>query len=142
MIPEDSTIPSNATGPLVTASVTSISDVGPVDSMSGLNLQIRPPYVRYVISSDSSHHSTSYSEAASLVRSLAADVSIVTVAVTTTVDANITVGVKAKDAPKDFKHIGDSASAGGVDADAASISKSKKPVRNSDLMITKSYMQQ
>ncbi|GJX33469.1 hypothetical protein Tco_0243324 [Tanacetum coccineum] len=122
-----SAIPSDATGPLVTASVTSISDVGPVDSMSGLNLRIRPPYVRYVVSSDSSHHSASYSEAASLVRSPAADVSVVMVAVTTTVDVNIAVGAKAKDAPKDFKHIGDSTFAGEVDADAASISKSKKP---------------
>ncbi|GJS06892.1 hypothetical protein Tco_0363688, partial [Tanacetum coccineum] len=86
-----------------------------------------PPYVRYVVSSDSSHHSASYSEAASLVRSPAVDVPVVTVAITTTVDANIVAGAKAKDAPKDFEHIGDYASAGGVDADAASISKSKKP---------------
>ncbi|GJX30760.1 hypothetical protein Tco_0240615 [Tanacetum coccineum] len=122
-----SAIPSDATGPFVTASVTPISDVGPVDSVSGLNLRTRPPHVRYVVSSDSSHHSASYSKAVFLVRSPAADVPVVTVAVTTTVDANITAGVKAKDAAKDFKHIGDSAFAGGVDADAASISKSKKP---------------
>ncbi|GJX22248.1 hypothetical protein Tco_0226693 [Tanacetum coccineum] len=88
MIPEGSTIPSDTTGPLITASVTPISDVGPVDSVSGLNLQTRPPHVRYVVSSDSSHHSASYSEVASIARSPAADVLVVTVAVTTTVDAN------------------------------------------------------
>ncbi|GJR33455.1 hypothetical protein Tco_1209139 [Tanacetum coccineum] len=127
MIPEGSTIPSDTTGPLITASVTPISDVGPVDSVSGLNLRNRPHHVRYVVSSDSSHHSASYSEVASIARSPAADVLVVTVAVTTTVDANVVASSKAKDAPKDFKHIGDSTSAGGVDADSASISKSKKP---------------
>ncbi|GJR91642.1 hypothetical protein Tco_0215653 [Tanacetum coccineum] len=127
MVPEGSVIPSDVMGPLVTASVTPISDVGPVDSVSGLNLRTRPPYVRYVVSSDSSYHSASYSEAASLVRSPAADVPLVTVAVTTTVDADIAAGAKAKDTPKDFEHIGDSASTGGVDTDTASISKSKKP---------------
>ncbi|GKD58511.1 hypothetical protein Tco_1296020, partial [Tanacetum coccineum] len=100
-----SLIPSDVMGPLVTASVTLISDVGPVDSVSGLNLRTCPPYVR----------------------SPAADVPLVTVAVTTTVDADIAAGAKAKDTPKDFEHIGDSASTGGVDTDAASISKSKKP---------------
>ncbi|GJU87453.1 hypothetical protein Tco_1294999 [Tanacetum coccineum] len=83
-----SAIPSDSTGPLITASVTPISDVGPIP---------------------------------------VADVPVVTVAVTTTFDANVAVGSKAKDAPKDFEHIGDFASAGGVDADATSISKSKKP---------------
>ncbi|GKG24700.1 hypothetical protein Tco_0395328, partial [Tanacetum coccineum] len=53
-------------------------------------------------------------------------------AVTTTVDANVAVGSKAKDAPKDFKHIGDSASPGRVDADTASISKLKNPSISSD----------
>ncbi|GJR26589.1 hypothetical protein Tco_1102821 [Tanacetum coccineum] len=47
-------------------------------------------------SSDSSHHSDSYSEAASLVRSVA-DVPVVTVVVTTTADANVATGSKAKD---------------------------------------------
>ncbi|GKE51224.1 hypothetical protein Tco_1486380, partial [Tanacetum coccineum] len=122
-----SVIPSDAMRPLVTPSVTPILDVGPMDFVSGLNLWTRPPYVRYVVSSDSSHHSASYFEADSLVRSPAADVPVVTVDVTTTIDADIAVGAKAKDRPKDFEHIGDSASIGGVDADAASISKSKKP---------------
>ncbi|GKA31534.1 hypothetical protein Tco_0717839 [Tanacetum coccineum] len=88
MIPEGFAIPSDSTGPLVTAFVTPISDVGPIP---------------------------------------VADVPVVTVAVTTTFDANVAAGSKAKDAPKDFEHIGDFASVGGVDADATSISKSKKP---------------
>nr|GEW83950.1 hypothetical protein [Tanacetum cinerariifolium] len=131
MIPEGSSIPSDATEPLVTVFVTPMSDVGLMDSASRLNLRTRPPHVRYVFSSDSSHHSGSYSEIASLVRS-AADVSVVTVAVTTTVDANVATGSKAKDASKDFEHIGDSVSACGVDEDAAIISKLKKPSISSD----------
>ncbi|GJT11541.1 hypothetical protein Tco_0858583 [Tanacetum coccineum] len=83
-----SAIPSDSTGPPVTASVTPISDVGLIP---------------------------------------VADVLVVTVAVTTTFDANVAAGSKAKDASKDFEHIVDFASTGGVDADAASISKSKKP---------------
>nr|GEU63417.1 hypothetical protein [Tanacetum cinerariifolium] len=131
MVPEGSAIPSDATEPLVTASVTPMSDVGLVDSVFGLNLRTRPPRVRYVVSSDSSHYSGSYSETASLVRS-PADVPVVTVAVTTTVDANVATGPKTKDAPKDLEHIGDSSSACGVDADAVSISKLKKPSNSSD----------
>nr|GEW90641.1 hypothetical protein [Tanacetum cinerariifolium] len=57
----------------------------------------------------SCHYSGSYSETASLVRS-AVDVSVVTISVTTTINANVATGSKAKDAPKDFEHIGDSAS--------------------------------
>nr|GEV03672.1 ribonuclease H-like domain-containing protein [Tanacetum cinerariifolium] len=112
MVPEGSAIPSDATKPLVTAFVTLMFDVGPVDSLSELNLRTRPPHMRYVVSSDNSHYSGSYFETTSLVRS-AADVSIVTVAVNITVDANVATGSKAKDAPKDFKHFGDFASAGG-----------------------------
>ncbi|GKC62569.1 hypothetical protein Tco_1095167 [Tanacetum coccineum] len=104
-----------------------MSDVGPVDSVSGLNLRTRPPDVRYVVSSDSFHCSNSYYEGASLVRS-AADVPVVTVAATTTVDANVAAGLKAKDAAKDFEHIGDSASVGGVDADAVSIYELKMSI--------------
>nr|GEX83032.1 hypothetical protein [Tanacetum cinerariifolium] len=131
MIPEGSAIPSDATEPLVTVFVTPMSDVSLMDSVSGLNLRTRPPHVRCVFSSDSSHHSGSYSEIVSLVRS-DADVPVVTVAVTTTVDANVATGLKAKDAPKDFEHIGDYVSSGGVDEDAAIISKLKKPSISSD----------
>ncbi|GKB22181.1 hypothetical protein Tco_0856104 [Tanacetum coccineum] len=68
----------------------------------------------------------------SVIPSDAADVPVVTVAVTTTVDANVATCSKAKDAPKDIEHIGDYVSSGGVDADAASISKLKKPSISSD----------
>ncbi|GKD36045.1 hypothetical protein Tco_1251554, partial [Tanacetum coccineum] len=138
MISEGSGIPSGATEPLIGASVASMADVGPVDSISGLNLWTRPPYVRYVVSSDGSHHSSSYSEATSFVRSLVADAPVVTVVVTTTVDADVVVvpGSKARDASKDFKNIGDSASAGGVYADAANISKLKKPSNSLDSFYT------
>ncbi|GJR61734.1 hypothetical protein Tco_1503896 [Tanacetum coccineum] len=61
MVSEGSAIPSDATEPLVTASVTPVSDVGPVDSISP-----------------------------------AADVPVVTVAVTTTVDANVPAGSKVE----------------------------------------------
>ncbi|GKC66516.1 hypothetical protein Tco_1099114 [Tanacetum coccineum] len=126
IVPEGAIIPSDAARPLVTAFVTPMPDVKHVDSVSGLNLRTRPPHERYVVSSDSSHHSGSYSEAASLIR-YAVDVLVVTVAITTTADANVATGSKAKDAPKEFEHIGHSASAGGVDADATSISKLKNP---------------
>nr|GEZ41903.1 hypothetical protein [Tanacetum cinerariifolium] len=103
MVPEGSAIPIDATEPLITASVTLIFDIAPVDSMSGLNLWTCPSHVRYVVSSDSSHCLGSYSKTTSLVRS-GADVSVVTVSVTTTVDANVATGPKTKDAPKDFEN--------------------------------------
>ncbi|GKE87118.1 hypothetical protein Tco_1564593, partial [Tanacetum coccineum] len=131
MVPEGSAIPSDAMGSVGTASETPVSDVGPVDSVSGLNLRTRPLHERYVISSDGSHHSDSYSEAASLVRSVM-DVPIVTVVVTTTADANVATGSKAKDVPKNFEHIRDSVSAGGIEVNVASISKLKKPSISSD----------
>ncbi|GJW21080.1 hypothetical protein Tco_0031702 [Tanacetum coccineum] len=71
MVPEGSVIPSDAMRPVATASVTPIPDVEPVDSVSGLNLRTHHPHIRYVVSSDSSHHSGSYYEAASLIRSVA-----------------------------------------------------------------------
>nr|GEW95194.1 hypothetical protein [Tanacetum cinerariifolium] len=132
MVSEGSAIPSGATKPLIAASMAPVSDVGPLDSMSGPNLRTCPPHVRYVISSDGSRHSGSYSETNSFVRSPAADASVVTVAVTTTVDFDVGVGSKAKDVSKDFENIGDSTSAGGVNADAAIISRLKKTSTSSD----------
>ncbi|GJX08662.1 hypothetical protein Tco_0196594 [Tanacetum coccineum] len=125
MILEGSGIPSDVMEPLIAAFVVPTPDVGPVDFVSGLNLWTRPPHVRYVVSLNGSHHSGSHSEATSFVRSSVVDAPVVTVAVTTTVNANVAVGSKAKDASKDFENIGDSTSAGGVNADAVSISKWK-----------------
>ncbi|GJU79446.1 zinc finger, C6HC-type containing protein [Tanacetum coccineum] len=131
IVPDDSIIPSDATRPAVTASVTPTPDVETVDSVSELNLRTRPSHVRHVVSSDSSLHLDSYSEAASLVRSVA-DAPVVTVAVTTTIDANIAAGSKAKDVLREIEHTGDSASAGRLEADAVSISKLKQPSISSD----------
>ncbi|GKC98575.1 hypothetical protein Tco_1168850, partial [Tanacetum coccineum] len=113
IIPEGFDLLSGTTKPLIVASQAPIPDARPVDSVSGLNLQTRPPHVRYVVSSDSSYHSDSYSEATSFARSLVADASVVTVAVTTTADADVAAGSKVGDTPKDFEDIRDSASAGG-----------------------------
>ncbi|GJT44305.1 hypothetical protein Tco_0953020 [Tanacetum coccineum] len=125
-------LPSGATEPLIVASLAPMPDVGPVDSISGLNLRTRPPHVRYVVSLDGFHHSNSYSEATSFSRSLVADAPVVTVVVTTTADANVATGSKVRDVSKDFENIGDSASASGVNADAVSVSKFKKPSSSSD----------
>nr|GEY33356.1 (R)-mandelonitrile lyase-like [Tanacetum cinerariifolium] len=84
MVLEDFAIPNDATEPLVTVFVTPMSDVG-----------------LWIL--------CSYSETASLVRS-AVDVSVVTVFVTITVDANVATGSKSKDTPKYFEHIEDFAS--------------------------------
>nr|GEX38787.1 hypothetical protein [Tanacetum cinerariifolium] len=46
-------------------------------------------------------------------RSPATDASVVTIAVTTTVDADVDAGSKAKDVSKDFKNVGDTTFAGG-----------------------------
>ncbi|GJU05963.1 hypothetical protein Tco_1122393 [Tanacetum coccineum] len=113
MIPEGFDLLSGTTEPLIVASQAPIPDARPVDSVSGLNLRTRPPHVRYVVSSDSSYHSDSYSEATSFARSLVADAPVVTVAVTTTADADVAAGSKVGDTPKDFEDIRDSASAGG-----------------------------
>ncbi|GJS48762.1 hypothetical protein Tco_0598883 [Tanacetum coccineum] len=85
MIPEGSGIPSGATEPLIATSMAPMPDVGHVDSISELNL------------------------------SLIVDALVVTVVVTTIVDADVAAvpGSKARDTSKDFENIGDSASAGG-----------------------------
>nr|GEV06965.1 transcription initiation factor IIB-2 [Tanacetum cinerariifolium] len=59
-------------------------------------------------------------------RSPDVDALVVTVNVTTTVDADVAVGSKAKDVSNDFENIRDSTSAGGVNANAASVSRLKK----------------
>nr|GEX27317.1 hypothetical protein [Tanacetum cinerariifolium] len=88
---DGSAIPSGATKPLINASVAHVSDGGPLDSVSRPNLRTCPPHVR----------------------SPAMDAPVVTIAVTTTVDADVAAGSKAKDVSKDFKNVGDSTSAGG-----------------------------
>ncbi|GKD76070.1 hypothetical protein Tco_1334352 [Tanacetum coccineum] len=134
LVSDGSGIPSGVTEPLIAASVAPTSDVGPTDSVFGLNLRTFLPNMRYVVSSDDSHHSGSYSEGTSFVRSLVADAPVVTVAITTTVVADVAAipGLKARDASKDLENIGDSASAGGANTDAANVSKLNKPSTSSD----------
>nr|GEZ14231.1 hypothetical protein [Tanacetum cinerariifolium] len=75
-----------------------------------------PPNVRYVVSSDDSHHSGSYSEATSFVRSHVADALVVTAAVTTIVVAGVaaTMGSKARVESKILENVRDSTSTGRV----------------------------
>ncbi|GKE30934.1 hypothetical protein Tco_1446318, partial [Tanacetum coccineum] len=134
MISKGFGILSGVTEPLLAASVAPMPDVGPVDSVSRLNLRTRPPHVRYVVSSDESHHSGSYSEATSFVRSLTADAPVVTVAVTTTVVADVTAILrsKARDESKNLENIGESASVSGANLDAVSISMLNQPSTSPD----------
>nr|GEV52279.1 transposase (putative), gypsy type [Tanacetum cinerariifolium] len=132
MVPAGSAIPSGATKPLIAAFVAPVSDARPLDSVSGANLRTCPPHVRYVVSSDGSCHSDSYPESNSFVRSSVVDVSVVTVIVTTTVDADVTAGSKTKDVSKDFENIRDSTSACGINADATNILRLKKTSTSSD----------
>nr|GEU53566.1 hypothetical protein [Tanacetum cinerariifolium] len=138
LVPDSSGIPSGVTEPLIAAFVAPMPNVGPTDSVSGLSLRTCPPNMRYIVSSDDSHHSGSYSEATSFVRYLVADASIMTVIVTTTVvtDVFAILGSKARVESKNLENIGDSASAGGANADAASISKLNKPSPSSDSFYT------
>ncbi|GJX76539.1 hypothetical protein Tco_0323350 [Tanacetum coccineum] len=112
MVLEGSGIPSGVTKPLLGASMAPMPDVGPVDSVSGLNLRTRPPHVR----------------------SLVADASIVTVVVTTTVVADVSAisCSTARDESKNLENVKDFASAGGANADAASILKWK--VKNDSIL--------
>ncbi|GJZ19083.1 hypothetical protein Tco_0555673 [Tanacetum coccineum] len=98
LISNGSFVPSGVTEPLVVASVTPTPDGGydgPTDSVSRLNLRTRPPGARYVASLDDSYYSGSCSEVNSFARSLTADASMMTVAVTTTIAAVLTPNVKA-----------------------------------------------
>ncbi|GJU02060.1 hypothetical protein Tco_1112398, partial [Tanacetum coccineum] len=80
-----------ATMPLVTSFVTPTpkrEGGDHTDSVSGPNLRTKPAAVRFVISSDSSHHSGTHDadvEVSSLVRSTILDPPVMTAAVTTTV---------------------------------------------------------
>ncbi|GKD63705.1 hypothetical protein Tco_1305813 [Tanacetum coccineum] len=79
-----------ANAPMITSSVTPMleSEVGDhTDSVSGTNLRTKPAAVRFVISSDSSHHSGTHVvdvEVSSLVRSTVLDPTMMTATVTTT----------------------------------------------------------
>ncbi|GJZ13860.1 hypothetical protein Tco_0549090 [Tanacetum coccineum] len=104
LVSDGSSIPSGVMEPLIAASVAPTLDFGPTDSVSRLNL------------------------------SLVADASVVTVAITTTVVADVASipGLKARVESKNLENVRDSTSAGGANADAASISKLNKPSTSLD----------
>nr|GEZ56752.1 hypothetical protein [Tanacetum cinerariifolium]GEZ64269.1 hypothetical protein [Tanacetum cinerariifolium] len=106
MILKGSDLLSGVTELPIVAVVAFMPDVGPVDSLSRLNLRTRPPHVRYVLSSDSSYYSGSYSEATSFVRSFVADAPVVMFVVTTTINADVNAGSKAKACLKILRILG------------------------------------
>ncbi|GKG13666.1 hypothetical protein Tco_0350626, partial [Tanacetum coccineum] len=106
LVLDGSSVPSDAAEPRV---VTRTSDARPTYFVFRLNLRTRPPSMRYVISSDDSPYSGSHSEAKSFVRSPVADALVVTVAVTTTVAANVsTIPIpRVRVKSKNLDNIGD-----------------------------------
>ncbi|GJV61986.1 hypothetical protein Tco_1468086 [Tanacetum coccineum] len=113
----------------VPSEVTEPRDDGPTNSMYGLNLQTRPPSMRYVVSSYDSHHSSSHSEVNSFARSPIADAPVMTVAVTTTIVADVSVVSVSKDRVKygNLENFRDSVSVGSANANVASSSKLNEP---------------
>nr|GEW57421.1 hypothetical protein [Tanacetum cinerariifolium] len=96
-------VPSEVAEPRVVAFVTptpNCGNDGPTYSMSGLNLRTRPSAMRYVVSSDDSYHSGLRSEVKSFARSPVADAPVMTVAVTTTIAADVSIVLVSKDAAK------------------------------------------
>ncbi|GJQ95636.1 putative reverse transcriptase domain-containing protein [Tanacetum coccineum] len=134
LIPDGSSVPSEVTEPPVVVSVTPTPDDGPTDLVSGLNLWTCPPSLRYVVSLDDSHHSSSCFEVNSFARSPTADVPVMTIAVTTIViaDASAVPPLKVRVKSKNLEILGDSASAGEVNADAAGTSKLNEPAVSLD----------
>ncbi|GKB64800.1 hypothetical protein Tco_0920986 [Tanacetum coccineum] len=134
LVPDGSSVPSGVTKPPTVVYVLPTLDDGPTDLMSGLNLRTCPPSLRYVVSSDDSHHSGSCSKVKYFARSPATDVLVTTVAVTTTVTADVSVvpPPKVRVVFKNLETFGDSTSAGGANADAAGTSKLNEPADSSD----------
>ncbi|GKA46163.1 hypothetical protein Tco_0738959 [Tanacetum coccineum] len=125
LIPEGSSVPSETAEP---------RDDELVDPVFGLNLWTLSPSKRYVISSDDSYHSHSCSEVNFFARSAAADTPIMSIAVTTTVAADVSVVQVSKDRVRsgNLETFGDSASAGGANVNAFSSSKLNEPTTSSD----------
>ncbi|GJZ51234.1 hypothetical protein Tco_0605749, partial [Tanacetum coccineum] len=137
LIPEGFSVSSEVAEPRVVASVTPMSDCGddgPTDSVFRLNLRTHPPAMRYVVSSDDSHHSGSRSEVNSFARSPAADAPVMTVAITTTIAVDVSVVPVSKGRVKsgNLENFRDSASAGGANANVFSSSKLDEPATSSD----------
>ncbi|GKC16934.1 hypothetical protein Tco_1013716 [Tanacetum coccineum] len=124
-------------GSSVSSEVAEPRDDGPTDSVSGLNFWTRPPSMRYVVSSDDSHHSGSRSEVNSFARSPVADAPVLTVAVTTTIYADVFVVSVSKDRvmSKNLENFGDSAYAGGANVNVTSSLKLNEPATSSDFFL-------
>ncbi|GJV94665.1 hypothetical protein Tco_1546242 [Tanacetum coccineum] len=131
LVPDGSSVLSGVTEPPTVVSMPPTPDGGPTDSVSMPNLRVCPPSLRYVVSSDDSHRSSSCSEIKSFARSLAKDVLVTTVAVTTTVTADVSIipPPRVRVVSKNLEIVVDSTSAGGVNADVAGTSKLNEPGR-------------
>ncbi|GJR12110.1 hypothetical protein Tco_0794762 [Tanacetum coccineum] len=137
LMPEGSSVLSGVTEPLVVASVTPTPDCGydgPTNFVSEHNLRTLPLGVRYVVSSDDSHHSSLRSKVNSFVRSPVANVPVMTIAVTTTVaaDASAVPPPKVTVESTNLEIFGDSASADETNANVAGTSKLSEPATSSD----------
>ncbi|GJR95403.1 reverse transcriptase domain-containing protein [Tanacetum coccineum] len=134
LVLDGSSVPSGVSEPPTVISVPPTPNDRPTDSVFGLNLRTCPPSLRYVVSSDDFHHSSSCSEVKSFAKSPTADASVTTVAVTTIVTKNASAVPlpKVRVVPKTLEIFGDSAYAGGANADAAGTSKLNEPAVSSD----------
>ncbi|GJT71109.1 hypothetical protein Tco_1030395 [Tanacetum coccineum] len=136
LIPEGFSISSDVMKPRVVTSMTPTLDCrndGPADSMSGLDLQTYPPAMRYVVSSDDSHHSVSRSEVNSFNRYPIANALVMTIAVTTTIAANVSIVPISKGRVKygNLENFRDFVFAGRANANVASSSKLNEPATSS-----------
>ncbi|GJS45354.1 hypothetical protein Tco_0595475 [Tanacetum coccineum] len=119
LVLNSSSIPSGVIEPPTVVSLSPTPDDKPTDFMFRLNLRTCPPSLRYVVSLNDSHSSSSCSEIKSFAKSSAKDVPVTTVTVTTTVtaDASIVLLPRVRVVSKNLEIVTDSTSAGGVNAD-------------------------
>nr|GEV49772.1 hypothetical protein [Tanacetum cinerariifolium] len=112
LVSDGFSVPSGVTEPPTVVFVPPTPDDGPIDSVFGLNLQTCPPSLRSPV----------------------ADVPVTTVVVTTTFTANASAVPprKVRVVSKNHEIFGDSASAGGANADVAGTSKLNEPADSSD----------
>ncbi|GJT60845.1 hypothetical protein Tco_1004378 [Tanacetum coccineum] len=105
-----------------------------INSMYGLNLQTRLPSIRYVVSSDDSHHSISHSKVNTFARSPITDAPVKTVVITTTIVADVFVVSDSKDRVKyrNLENFRDSAFVSGANANVVSSLKMNEPATSSD----------
>ncbi|GKE15639.1 hypothetical protein Tco_1423216, partial [Tanacetum coccineum] len=120
LVPNSSSVPSGVIEPPTVVSLPPTPDNRPTDFVFGLNLRTCPPSLRYVVSSNDSHRSSSCSEIKSFARSPAKDVPVTIVAFTTTVtaDASIVLLPRVRVVSKNLEIVTDSTFVGGdLDSD-------------------------